>query len=104
MQSGSHLRRRYVLITAFMSCVELRATLYNASPRRPGFSAKVEVEAHVVTIRNAALPDDRGILNPLLEKWQDGHVIFHHVIFFWCCILQPSHAVHIVMAVALPHA
>jgi hypothetical protein len=32
----------------------------------------VEVEAHVVTIRNAALPDDRGILNPLVEKWQDG--------------------------------
>lgn len=32
----------------------------------------MEVEAHVMTIRNAALPDDRGILNPLLEKWQDG--------------------------------
>jgi hypothetical protein len=32
----------------------------------------VECEAHVVTLKNAALPGDRGVLNPLLEKWQDG--------------------------------
>mmetsp|Transcript_6515 Transcript_6515/g.18757 ORF Transcript_6515/g.18757 Transcript_6515/m.18757 type:complete len:521 (-) Transcript_6515:416-1978(-) len=37
-----------------------------------GFPSKVEVEYHVVTIRNAALPDDRGLLNPILEKHQDG--------------------------------
>ena len=37
-----------------------------------GFPSKVEVEAHVVTLRNAALPDDRGILNPLIGKWLDG--------------------------------
>jgi len=42
----------------------------NASPA--GFPSKVEVEAHVVTLRNAALPGDSGVLNPLLEKWQDG--------------------------------
>mmetsp|Transcript_1853 Transcript_1853/g.5429 ORF Transcript_1853/g.5429 Transcript_1853/m.5429 type:complete len:488 (+) Transcript_1853:199-1662(+) len=39
-----------------------------------GFPSKVEVEAHVVTLRNAALPDDRGILNPLIGKWLDGSV------------------------------
>lgn len=40
--------------------------------RAAGFPSKVEVEAHVVTLRNAALPDDRGILNPLIGKWLDG--------------------------------
>lgn len=39
-----------------------------------GFPSKVKVEAHVVTLRNAALPDDRGILNPLIGKWLDGSV------------------------------
>jgi hypothetical protein len=39
-----------------------------------GFPSKVECEAHVVTLKNAALPGDRGVLNPLLEKWQDGAV------------------------------
>lgn len=39
-----------------------------------GFPSKVEVEAHVVALKHAALPGDRGVLNPLLEKWQDGAV------------------------------
>jgi hypothetical protein len=26
----------------------------------------------VVALKHAALPGDRGVLNPLLEKWQDG--------------------------------
>ena len=29
------------------------------------------MEAHVVTIRNAAGTDDAGLLNPLLKRWQD---------------------------------
>ena len=29
------------------------------------------MEAHVVTIRNAAAADDAGLLNPLLKRWQD---------------------------------
>ena len=32
----------------------------------------MEVEAHVVTVRHACEPPPKGILNPLLEKWQDG--------------------------------
>ena len=32
----------------------------------------MEVEAHVVTIKNAALSDDEGLLNPLLEKYKEG--------------------------------
>lgn len=32
----------------------------------------VEVEAHAVTVKNAAAPDDKGVLNPILKKWQDG--------------------------------
>ena len=31
----------------------------------------VEVEAHVVNIRNAAASDDEGLLKPLLQRWQD---------------------------------
>ena len=31
----------------------------------------MEVEAHVVTIKNAAMADDAGLLNPLLKRWQD---------------------------------
>ena len=26
----------------------------------------------MVALKHAALPNDRGVLNPLLEKWQDG--------------------------------
>lgn len=26
----------------------------------------------MVALKHAALPGDRGVLNPLLEKWQDG--------------------------------
>ena len=33
----------------------------------------MEVEAHVVTIKNAGLPDDEGLLNPLLEKYKEGY-------------------------------
>ena len=29
------------------------------------------MEAHVVTIKNAAGTDDAGLLNPLLKRWQD---------------------------------
>ena len=36
-----------------------------------GWTGVVEVEAHVVTIRNAAGTDDAGLLNPLLKRWQD---------------------------------
>jgi len=36
-----------------------------------GWTGKIEVEAHVVTIRNAAAADDAGLLNPLLKRWQD---------------------------------
>ena len=32
----------------------------------------MEVEAHVVTIKNAGLSDDAGLLNPLLEKYKEG--------------------------------
>ena len=31
----------------------------------------VEMEAHVVNIRNAAAADDEGLLKPLLQRWQD---------------------------------
>ena len=37
----------------------------------PGWVGEVEVEAHVVTIRNAAAADDAGLLNPLLKRWKD---------------------------------
>ena len=37
-----------------------------------GWVGEVEVEAHVVTIRNAAAADDSGLLNPLLKRWKDG--------------------------------
>jgi hypothetical protein len=46
--------------------------LANDNFKAKGFPSKVEVEAHVVALRNATLPGDRGVLNPLLEKWQDG--------------------------------
>lgn len=36
-----------------------------------GWTGVVEVEAHVVTIKNAAMADDAGLLNPLLKRWQD---------------------------------
>jgi len=39
---------------------------------RAGFGTTVEVEAHVVTVKNAGLPDDDGLLNPLLEKYKEG--------------------------------
>jgi hypothetical protein len=31
----------------------------------------------VVALKHAALPNDRGVLNPLLEKWQDGVRTIH---------------------------
>ena len=38
------------------------------------FGTTVEVEAHVVMIKNAALPKQEGILSPLLEKQLEGFV------------------------------
>jgi hypothetical protein len=35
------------------------------------WSGMVEVEAHVVNIRNAVAADDEGLLKPLLKRWQD---------------------------------
>ncbi|DBA98675.1 hypothetical protein WJX77_002585 [Trebouxia sp. C0004] len=43
----------------------------HASKKAKGWTGKIEVEAHVVTIRNAAAADDAGLLNPLLKRWQD---------------------------------
>lgn len=51
-----------------------RNYLANDNFKAKGFSSKVEAEAHVVSLRNAALDNDRGVINPLLEKWQDGSV------------------------------
>ncbi len=31
----------------------------------------VEVEAHVVNIKNAVAADDKGLLKPPLKRWQD---------------------------------
>ena len=28
----------------------------------------------MVTVKNAVLPDDEGLLNPLLEKYKEGYV------------------------------
>ena len=38
------------------------------------FETTVEVEAYVVTIKNAALPKHQGILSSLLEKQLEGRV------------------------------
>lgn len=43
----------------------------HVSKKAKGWTGKVEVEAHVLTIRNAAAADDAGLMNPLLKRWQD---------------------------------
>lgn len=50
----------------------LQAWSESKSDASPGFSSKLEVEAHVVTLRDAARPGDEGLLLPLLRKWHDG--------------------------------
>ncbi|KAI3431610.1 hypothetical protein D9Q98_004659 [Chlorella vulgaris] len=47
-------------------------TLKRKGERRTGWSSGVVVEAFVVNVKNAADPDHKGIIQPLLKRWQAG--------------------------------
>lgn len=44
--------------------------------RQVASTSRLEVETHVVTLRDAMLPGDDGLLLPLLHKWHDGCALF----------------------------
>lgn len=48
-----------------------RASRAGGRPTEPkGWTNKVAVEAFVVALRDAAAPAKRGLLQPLLQRWQ----------------------------------
>ena len=64
-----HLERPIVEVTQALPCGGKAAHLCCVCIA--GWTGKIEVEAYVVTIKNAAGADDAGLLNPLLKRWQD---------------------------------
>lgn len=52
---------------------DVQRRFYNVCCAAQGghWSGMVEVEAHVVNIKNCVAANDEGLLKPLLKRWQD---------------------------------